>query len=311
MNLSDLKSSKAIILTILGVDKVGQHVKCPFHEEKHGSLSIWMRDEVWFWKCMAGCGGGTAIDAAMLRWGLSTPAEGLRKIEGELGVKSERDEEIVEPVLNMERAEKFIAAAHDALISDFDIQEKYLLGKRGIHDLGVVKDYRLGFVKNIKFPEWKEWRVTGWAMPITSASGNLKAVRLHMEGRRPRNMPKCLWAPFGTYKPEGAKKPRHASNTLWPPPERWIGADRVHFCPGELKALAVIGLGLPATSTTFGESGKLHNRLLKRLVDSKPRQIIILADDDKAGLLSAESRRQQMDRAGLSVRIVNQKEIFT
>ena len=45
---------------------LGQHAKksarCPFHDDKHNSFSVWKNgDGLWFWKCHAGCGEGDEI----------------------------------------------------------------------------------------------------------------------------------------------------------------------------------------------------------------------------------------------------------
>jgi hypothetical protein len=44
---------------------MGEHAKksarCPFHEDKHNSFSIWQGDGVWFFKCHAGCREGDEI----------------------------------------------------------------------------------------------------------------------------------------------------------------------------------------------------------------------------------------------------------
>jgi AAA domain/CHC2 zinc finger len=36
--------------------------RCPFHEDRHNSFSVWQKDDVWFWKCHAGCGEGDEIN---------------------------------------------------------------------------------------------------------------------------------------------------------------------------------------------------------------------------------------------------------
>ena len=50
---------------------VGEHAKksarCPFHEDKHNSFSVWQRpDAGWFWKCHSGCGAGDEINFLLL-----------------------------------------------------------------------------------------------------------------------------------------------------------------------------------------------------------------------------------------------------
>jgi CHC2 zinc finger len=44
---------------------LGEHAKksarCPFHDDKHNSFSVWPKDGRWFWKCHAGCADGDEI----------------------------------------------------------------------------------------------------------------------------------------------------------------------------------------------------------------------------------------------------------
>jgi hypothetical protein len=235
VDLSAVKRDEGLLLSVLGIPKAGQHCKCPFHDDQHGSLSVWQHDDVWFWKCQAGCGKGTIIDAAALKFNATGPAAAIAALEREMGVRIGKDVEPIEPVLNMERADRLVRAAHENLMHNVKIQETYLLQKRNIANLQVVKDYRLGFVEDAAFQGWG-WRLTGWVLPVTSADDRLLAVKMHLE-KRIVDGPKALWCPFGVY-PQN--KPKHSVNTLWPPPERWNNPDQLWLCPGELKALAVI-----------------------------------------------------------------------
>ena len=54
----------------------GEHAKksarCPFHDDKHNSYSIWKNDSgKWFWKCHAGCGEGDEITFLERHYGIS------------------------------------------------------------------------------------------------------------------------------------------------------------------------------------------------------------------------------------------------
>jgi DNA primase len=47
----------------LGLTEHGKKsARCPFHEDRHNSFSVWQKDGVWFWKCHAGCGEGDEIN---------------------------------------------------------------------------------------------------------------------------------------------------------------------------------------------------------------------------------------------------------
>jgi uncharacterized protein DUF3631/CHC2-type zinc finger protein len=55
---------------------LGKHAKksarCPFHEDKHNSFSVWKNGAgLWFWKCHAGCGEGDEITLAEKYHGIS------------------------------------------------------------------------------------------------------------------------------------------------------------------------------------------------------------------------------------------------
>jgi putative DNA primase/helicase len=46
----------------LGLDEYAKKsARCPFHQDKHNSFSVWEKDGRWFWKCHTGCGGGDEI----------------------------------------------------------------------------------------------------------------------------------------------------------------------------------------------------------------------------------------------------------
>jgi hypothetical protein len=43
-------------------DRAKKSAKCPFHEDRHNSFSVWRSNGSWRWKCHAGCGGGDEIN---------------------------------------------------------------------------------------------------------------------------------------------------------------------------------------------------------------------------------------------------------
>src|ERR1700738_1155847 len=43
-------------------ERAKKSARCPFHEDRHNSFSVWQKDGAWFWKCHAGCGGGDEIN---------------------------------------------------------------------------------------------------------------------------------------------------------------------------------------------------------------------------------------------------------
>src|SRR5207302_7685566 len=65
---------------------LGEHAKksarCPFHEDRHNSFSIWRNDAgLWLWKCHTGCGEGDEIDFLELHEHLSGSAATKRFLE--------------------------------------------------------------------------------------------------------------------------------------------------------------------------------------------------------------------------------------
>ncbi|HEU5246940.1 MAG TPA: CHC2 zinc finger domain-containing protein, partial [Candidatus Udaeobacter sp.] len=54
---------------------LGEHAKksarCPFHEDKHNSFSVWQNGDGWAFKCHAGCGAGDEINFLELHEKLS------------------------------------------------------------------------------------------------------------------------------------------------------------------------------------------------------------------------------------------------
>lgn len=300
MELSELKRNREMLLSVLGATKIGKHLPCPFHGGGD-SFSIWQgKDGCWLWKCnSSGCGTGTVLDAAMKVYRVPSVVEACRAMEAQLGIKIIRDEDYHEPQINHEVAEAFVTDAHEYLMSSAELQDKWLNKKRGIYNLDTVKKYRLGFVTPDRFKfgstprvgktskPWT-WNLFGWVLPITNADGMLMAVKLHTEKAlftwAPTKSPKCVWAPFGTYP---GTEPKDGCATLWPPPEHFQGAEKLYICPGELKALAMIGAGMAATSPTAGES-TLRPELVRRIIRAKPQKTFITFDDDAPKMVAGK-----------------------
>ena len=256
LELATLKGDCALLLSELGLKAAGQHLPCPFHG---GSDSLRVSrgpDGAWLWQCMAGCGGGTIIDAVMKNRSLDRRGA-ILALEQDLGLQLDQSKRAaVEPVIDMARAEKLIELGQKTLRERFDIQEEYMHGKRGL-PLATCEKYRVGFIERQTFREWPWWPLTAWVLPITNRDGKLIAIKLHNEIRATPKTPKSLWAPFGTVPladPSKGIKPKHGWPTLWPPPESFGRVEEMYLLAGELKALAVVGIGRAATGVTSGES---------------------------------------------------------
>jgi hypothetical protein len=58
--------SRLPLPALLGALDLGAHAKksarCPLHEDRRASFSVWHGAHGWRWKCHAGCGGGDEIN---------------------------------------------------------------------------------------------------------------------------------------------------------------------------------------------------------------------------------------------------------
>jgi putative DNA primase/helicase len=64
MNICDAKVTLPLpsLMRELGVgDHSKKSARCPLHEDRHNSFSVWQKNGAWFWKCHAGCGEGDEI----------------------------------------------------------------------------------------------------------------------------------------------------------------------------------------------------------------------------------------------------------
>jgi hypothetical protein len=294
MDLNEIKRSEEMLLSELGLDRMGGGQHCPFHDDKHGSFSVYQNagGEV-RWKCHAGCGSGSIVDAVKLRRGLPSISAAIAALGGDLGVKVKKPP--VETHFESDRAENLIANAHRLLLSRPDLQAQWMVQKRGI-SLDVAKKYRIGLLENASFREWPQWVFPmAWTLPITDAEGKLLGVKLHFEVKPGDFEGKNLWAPL--LKAADGSKPKQPCMTLWPPPENHPDCG-IMLCPGELKALGFESIGLPASSITCGESGKMTRDMVERL---KGRHILLAYDYDKTGRKWALMVRSQLCEAKILV----------
>lgn len=291
MNLSDLKRNKSFLLSALGVSiQPSGKALCPFHSEDTPSLHVWNSGGNWFFKCHGCDAHGTVIDAFMLKYKLDSVFEAMKQMESDLGVKIIEDESAVEPVIDQDRANNLIERAHKNLMESFDIQEQFVFKKRGFRSLDVMEKYRIGFLVDAVFKGWEGWtKFTCWVIPIRRADGLIMGVKLHNEMKirsaEDAKIPKCLWAPLGTYPARDTVKgvkPRNGTAMLWPPPESFK-VDEIYLCPGELKALGMEDNGFPATAITQGESGSLPEKILNTIRRSSIGTWIGMRDEDETG----------------------------
>jgi len=126
-----------------------------------------------------------------------------------------------------------------------------------------------------------------WTFPVRSADGTFHALKSHAADGQ---TPKGLWQPSGV-----------SSARCWP--VSLDGAGPVWLCPGELKAGAVIGCGLPAVGITCGEKVDLPADVFRLLAG---RGVAIVPDDDSTGRAWGAKALEQLRERGIDdVRIVD------
>jgi CHC2-type zinc finger protein len=80
------KLTLPLLMQQLGLgEHANKSAKCPFHNDRHNSFSIWQRNGVWFFKCHTGCGDGDEINFLELHKHLSR-AEAIKLFLGMAGV---------------------------------------------------------------------------------------------------------------------------------------------------------------------------------------------------------------------------------
>ncbi len=170
-------------------------------------------------------------------------------------------------------------AAHNDLLGDSRLLDQ-LWAERAI-DADTVRASGMGHRFDDRGRAW-------WCFPIDNGHGPPQAIKQHAaDGQQP----KCNWYPPGA---------KHG-NPLFPVMTQRDGP--VWLCPGELKALAVASLKLPAVGTTSGEKNKpLPAEAIKLLTG---RQVAIAPDNDETGKDWAATVNKQLVDAGVDARIVD------
>lgn len=288
--LDSLRADRARLvaaLTEAGAVVKGDSVKCPFHDDTDPSGGIFDSDGVWRFKCFGGSCGftGDVLDVVQHAHGCDFNAACDR-----LGVKGTTTSnghgsphQLRQSVRAVERnatpatesIPPMACEAHKRLCADPAALER-LRATRGV-DRATVDRFRIG--------------VTGepgrryWTFPV-----NDSLVKAH---RADGQAQKSFWSP-----PGGER------SHLWPVNLDPTGP--VWLCPGELKALAVIGCGLAAAGITSGEGNEKTPADLPGVAFEilRGREIAIAPDDDGPGRTWAEHVRRQLTDAGIDARIV-------
>lgn len=283
-DLESLKRDEGALLEVLGINRSGGGLHCPFHDDKVPSFSVSEKDGVWLWKCFSGCGGGTIIDAAMKLWNLTTMEEVAAKLSGmpPPAPRMRRESHV-----DIDRSKRLIDAGIKSLRDSKEIQDRYMTGVRGL-SLETCVEYSVGFLLGGVIRDCKHV-INGWIIPIASEAGVLLGVKIHQENLGCRPNPKCFWAPLG-------REGKHGVSTLWPAPELFRNADVLFIQPGELKALATISCGLKATSPTGGEGAAID---AARIAASRPRLCVVVYDDDTTGKAWGDKTTKALRESGV------------
>lgn len=242
----------------------GWTARCPSHDDRHPSLSIGTgADGRILLKCHAGC----SADAIVSRIGLELrdlfpPSPRLRGAGRRDGARAEyarpaapkadtSPKNHAEPPRNLEREAEFARNCRDDLNADENALV-YMWRRRGIGPAtacawgvgvaGIRRDATGAIISAI------------WTLPILShvPPRPLIGVKLHRDPPRPGQR-KAGWLVGGG----AALFPLPEAQPLQP------GAQIV-LAPGELKALAYVEAGLPATSPTTGEATRWTRNMAER-----------------------------------------------
>lgn len=219
---SEAKADLELLGSILGIEaRTGKH-RCPFHDDIGPSLSIRQKDGVYRWKCFAGCGGGTVIDALAKRDSIPTE-EACIRLGGNPNAIPRRYRRIahcelksgveqpppIPRALRLDSAMNAIREQVAALPKDMLVA----LRQRGILST-ICERFNVSFFLSIKFGEKNDY-FASWLIPVPDETGNFKAIKIHREVPR-SDESKSAWLPVGMF---ADGQPQHRFNTLWPSPE--------------------------------------------------------------------------------------------
>ncbi len=130
-------------------------------------------------------------------------------------------------------------------------------------------------------------RAEYWAFQVVDEDNEFRAIKYH---RQSGNGSKGFWKPGG----------QRTAQLLFPVYVQ--GDDPVWLCPGEFKALAIVGLGLPAIGVTSGEGSATLSEWAKRLLGN--RSVALPQDNDEVGKKWTERMQTELSGIARDVRIV-------
>jgi hypothetical protein len=274
-----------------GVQTCGQGwtARCPGHPDRTPSLSIRYDSGRVLLHCFGGCTLDGVLDGLRMKreelfddcraYTGGAPAAPLPRP----AVRPPEDRTPVVPVPDAERLRRLLLAGYKGLETPAGAK---WIGHRGLTPR-VLGSYQVGFLPWVSFRGWRGALPDTWILPVQTAAGEICAVKLHRE-HPPKGRSKSLWAPLGT---EPADHPRHCYPAWFPRPEDMPTDRALVITPGELKALACLGAGVPAVSPTGGESAHWYPGLVQRVAG---RKVSLLYDDDPAGRIWADRAEEAL-----------------
>jgi len=290
----------------------GWQACCPAHEDQHASLSIGTGEDG---RILLNCHAGCKPEAVVATLGLTladlfTPTplrqcSGLRRTNPGEGPRPAKPEAEAEPppsassgqARNLDAESTFARDCRDDLNADKDALA-YLWQRRGIGP-GTACDWGMGVTDIRRDPAGAIVAAT-WTLQILShvPPRPLIGVKLHRDPPRPGQ------SKGGWYTRGGA--------ALFPLPEaqRIRPGAEIVLCEGELKALAYIEAGIPATSWTTGAGVRWTPDRAARFAG-----LAVVIDPDREESKAAEgfvrNAARALSRVACSVEVCSECEVTT
>lgn len=170
-------------------DRAKKSARCPFHVDSEPSFSVFQRDELWFWKCHAGCGQGDELDYLKKKFGLSD-ADAFAKWREHVGSSGTKLPASSAPNLKTEHK------------SDQDLLENWRQCVTAFTEDHAVKlaqwrGYSPGFVAWQRERELVGLYKGGIAFPVHGAGGKVIAIHYRIPPKREGERARWVYCPEG------------------------------------------------------------------------------------------------------------------
>lgn len=251
------------LMTKLGLgDHTKRSAKCPFHQDRNNSFSVFQRDDEWFWKCHAGCGAGNAIGFLAKVQGISKSVACRKFIELAGGMMTEKSWQMPKTEASQhgcravdiyEPSDQDLRAVHqmvEALVSDSSLCER-IARRRG----------------------WKPETIRQLGLETYLGWHNGKLAFIYDTGVKFR------------WRCKGERVIRWAFGKPWLWRGAWIkSAQTIYVCEGETDAISLIDAGVESdrsSATIAIPSASTFDEDWAALF--KGKNVILAFDNDNAG----------------------------